>query len=57
VKREVDSLVENYKWHAPELIPGDVEAVYKQLGKTPPKGAALQPSGQAPLAEQRAMRP
>jgi len=57
VKREVDSLVENYKWHAPELIPEDVEAVYKQLGKTPPKGAALQPSGQAPLAEQRAMRP
>ncbi len=57
VKREVDSLVENYKWHAPELIPEEVEAVYKQLGKTPPKGAALQPSAQTPLAEQRAMQP
>ena len=57
VKREVDSLVENYKWHAPELIPEEVEAVYKQLGKTPPKGAALRPSAQAPLAEQRDMRP
>jgi len=57
VKREVDSLVENYKWHAPELIPEEVEAVYKQLGNTPPKGAALQPGTQAPLAEQRATRP
>jgi len=57
VKREVDSQVENYKWHAPELIPEEVEAVYKQLGKTPPKGAALQPSAQAPLAEERAIRP
>jgi len=57
VKREVDSLLENYKWHAPELIPEEVEAVYKQLGKTPPKGAALQPSAQTPLAEQRAMQP
>jgi glyoxylase-like metal-dependent hydrolase (beta-lactamase superfamily II) len=36
VRREVDSLVENYKWHAPELIPEEVEDVYKQLGKTPP---------------------
>jgi len=57
VKREVDSLVENYKWHAPELIPEEVETVYKQLGETPPKGAALRPSAQAPLAEQRDMRP
>ncbi|MGD0127419.1 MAG: MBL fold metallo-hydrolase [Terriglobia bacterium] len=57
VKREVDSLVENYKWHAPELIPEEVEAVYKQLGKTAPKGAALQPSAGAPLPGQGAMQP
>jgi len=57
VKREVDSLVENYRWHAPELIPEEVEAVYKQLGNTRSRGAALQPSAQAPLAEQQAMRP
>jgi glyoxylase-like metal-dependent hydrolase (beta-lactamase superfamily II) len=57
VKREVDSLVENYKWHAPELIPEEVEAVYKQFGKTPPKGATLQPTTQAPLPVERAMRP
>jgi hypothetical protein len=57
VKREVDSLVENYKWHAPELIPEEVEAVYKQLGKTPPNGAALQPAPQAPSPVQSAIRP
>ena len=57
VKREVDSLVENNRWHAPELIPEEVEAVYKQIGQTPPKGAALQPGTQAPLAEQRTTRP
>ncbi len=57
VKREVDGLVENYRWHAPELIPDEVEAVYKQLGKTPPKGAAFEPSAPAPLSEQRATRP
>jgi len=56
VKREVDSLVENYKWHAPELIPEEVEAVYKQMGNTPSKGVTLQPSAQAPLAEQSALR-
>src|SRR5208337_2587654 len=49
VKREVGSLLENYKWHAPELISEEVEAVYKQIVKAPPKGAALQPTAQAPL--------
>jgi len=57
VKREVDGLVENYKWHAPELIPEEVEAVYKQLEKAPPKGAASQPATQAPLPVQRALLP
>jgi glyoxylase-like metal-dependent hydrolase (beta-lactamase superfamily II) len=37
VKREIDSLVENYKWHAPELVSEEVEAVYKQLGKASTK--------------------
>jgi len=54
VKREMDSLVENYKWHAPELVPEAVEAVYKQLGKISPAAAnstardapPAQPSGQ-----------
>jgi glyoxylase-like metal-dependent hydrolase (beta-lactamase superfamily II) len=57
VKREVDSLVENYKWHAPELIPDEVDAVYRQLGKTPPKGAVLQPAPDAPLPAQSAIGP
>jgi glyoxylase-like metal-dependent hydrolase (beta-lactamase superfamily II) len=52
VKREVGPLLENYKWHAPELFPEEVEAVYKQVVKTPPKGAARQPTAQAPLPGQ-----
>jgi glyoxylase-like metal-dependent hydrolase (beta-lactamase superfamily II) len=51
-KREIDSLVENYKWHAPELVAEEVEAVYKQLGKTSSKGANLQPTAQGPLPVQ-----
>ena len=57
VKREVDAQVENYRWHAPELIPEEVEAVYKQIGNTPTKGTALQPSAEVPVAERRAQRP
>jgi glyoxylase-like metal-dependent hydrolase (beta-lactamase superfamily II) len=57
VKREVDALVENYKWHAPELIREEVEAVYKQLGSTPPKGAALRPAPQVPLPAPSAIGP
>jgi len=57
VKREIDPLVENYKWHAPELVPEDVEAVFKQMGKTPPKGAALQPATQALLPVEPALLP
>jgi cyclase len=52
VKREVDSQVENYKWHAPELVSEEVEAVYKQLGKTSSKGANPQPTAQGPLPVQ-----
>lgn len=31
VKHEVGPLLEQYKWHAPELISGEVEAVYNQI--------------------------
>jgi glyoxylase-like metal-dependent hydrolase (beta-lactamase superfamily II) len=57
VKREIDPLVENYRWHAPELVSEEVEAVYKQFVKTPPKGAALQPTAQAPLPVQPSVQP
>jgi len=52
VKREVGPLLENYKWHAPELFPEELEALYKQIVKTPAKGAAPQPTAQAPLPVQ-----
>ena len=52
VKREVGPLLENYKWHAPELFSEEVEAAYKQGVKTPPKGAAPEPTAQAPLPVQ-----
>jgi glyoxylase-like metal-dependent hydrolase (beta-lactamase superfamily II) len=48
VKREVGTLAENYRWHAPELLSEEVEAVYKQTVKTPLKKAAPQPTAQAP---------
>ena len=57
VKREVGPLVENYKWHAPELFPEELEALYKQVVKTPPKGAPLQPTAQAPLPVRRPALP
>jgi glyoxylase-like metal-dependent hydrolase (beta-lactamase superfamily II) len=57
VKREVGPLLENYKWHAPELFSEEVEAVYKQIVKTPPKGAAPQPTTQAPLPVQPSLQP
>jgi glyoxylase-like metal-dependent hydrolase (beta-lactamase superfamily II) len=57
VKREVGPLLENYKWHAPELFSEEVEAVYKQSVKTPPKGAAPQPTPQAPLPVQPSLQP
>ena len=34
VKHEVGPLLEKYKWHAPELVSEDLEAVYKQMVKT-----------------------
>ncbi len=41
VKRDLDSL-ETYHWHAPELAPNAIEAVYKQLttaqGNAPHQG-------------------
>jgi glyoxylase-like metal-dependent hydrolase (beta-lactamase superfamily II) len=57
VKREVGSLAENYKWHAPELLSEEVEALYKQTVKTPPKGAAPHPTAQAPLPLQPSAQP
>jgi hypothetical protein len=57
VKREVGSLRENYKWHAPELFSEEVEAVYKQIEKTPPKGPAPRPTAQAPLTAQPSTQP
>ena len=36
VKRELGPLLENYKWHAPELVSEALEAVYKQMVKTDP---------------------
>jgi hypothetical protein len=56
VKREVGPLVEHYKWHAPELISEEVEALYKQT-KTPRKGAGPQPAAQAPLPVQPPAQP
>jgi len=58
VKREVGPLLEKYKWHAPELISEDLEAVYKQMVKTEPsKGAAPPPTAQAPLPVQPSAQP
>jgi hypothetical protein len=57
MKREIGSLVENYKWHAPELLSEELEAVYKQVAKTPPKGTAAQPTAQAPLPVQPSVQP
>jgi Zn-dependent M32 family carboxypeptidase len=56
-KREIDSLLENYKWHAPELVSEDVEAVYKQMVKPLPKAAAPQPTAQAPPPAQPSIQP
>lgn len=57
VKREVGPLLENYKWHAPELFPEELEALYKQIVKTPPKGATPQPTAQAPLPVHPSVHP
>ena len=58
VKREVGPLLENYKWHAPELVSEELEAVYKQTVKTQSsKGDASQPTAQAPLPTQPSARP
>jgi glyoxylase-like metal-dependent hydrolase (beta-lactamase superfamily II) len=58
VNHEVGPLLENYKWHAPELISEELEAVYKQTVKTrPSKGDAPQPTAQAPLPTQPSARP
>ena len=40
VKHEVGPLLENYKWHAPEVFPEEFEDLLKQLGKAPSKGTA-----------------
>jgi len=58
VKREIGPLLEKYKWHAPELVSDDLEAVYKQMVKTQPsKGAAPQPTAQAPLGVHPSIQP
>jgi len=57
VKQEMDSQVETYRWHAPELVSEEVEALYRQLGKTPPKGAAPQATARGPLPPQPSVQP
>jgi glyoxylase-like metal-dependent hydrolase (beta-lactamase superfamily II) len=57
VKHEVGPQLENYKWHAPELFPEELEALYRQILKTPPKGAASQPTAQAPLPVRPSVHP
>ena len=58
VKREIGPLLEKYKWHAPELISEDLEAVYKQMVKTQSsKGAAPKPTALAPLPVQPSAQP
>jgi glyoxylase-like metal-dependent hydrolase (beta-lactamase superfamily II) len=57
VKQEMDSQVETYRWHAPELVSEEVEALYRQLGKTPPQGAAPQPTARGPLPAQPSVQP
>jgi glyoxylase-like metal-dependent hydrolase (beta-lactamase superfamily II) len=56
-KREIGSLLENYKWHAPELVSEDVEAVYKQMVRPLPKAAAPQPIAEAPPQVQPSVQP
>jgi len=56
-KREIDSLVENYKWHAPELVSEEVEAVYNQMVKPLPKAATPQPTAEAPPPAQAPVQP
>jgi glyoxylase-like metal-dependent hydrolase (beta-lactamase superfamily II) len=47
VKREIGPLLDNYKWHAPELVSEEVEAIYKQTVRTPAnKMGASQPTAQ-----------
>jgi glyoxylase-like metal-dependent hydrolase (beta-lactamase superfamily II) len=58
VKREVGSLLENYRWHAPELVSEEVEAIYNQIVRTTPsKVGAPQPTAQAPLPVQPSVQP
>jgi glyoxylase-like metal-dependent hydrolase (beta-lactamase superfamily II) len=58
VKREISPLLEKYKWHGPELVSEALEAVYKQMMKTESsRGAARQPTPQAPLAVQPSLQP
>jgi glyoxylase-like metal-dependent hydrolase (beta-lactamase superfamily II) len=58
VKREIGPLLEKYKWHAPELVSEDLEAVYKQMVKTQSsKGAAPQPPALAPLPVKPSAQP
>jgi hypothetical protein len=58
VKREVGPLLENYKWHAPELVSEEVEALYKQIVKTQSsKVEPSQPTAEVPLAAQPSARP
>jgi len=56
-KREIDTLVENYKWHAPELVSEDVEDVYKQLAKPFPKAPTPRPTAEAPPPVQPSVQP
>jgi glyoxylase-like metal-dependent hydrolase (beta-lactamase superfamily II) len=58
VKHEIGPLLEKYKWHAPELVSEDLEAVYKQMVKSEPsKDPAPQPPALAPLPVQPSAQP
>ena len=52
VKREVGPLMGNYRWHAPELFPEELEALYRQIVKIPSKGAAPNTTTRSPLLVQ-----
>jgi glyoxylase-like metal-dependent hydrolase (beta-lactamase superfamily II) len=50
VKREVGPLLDNYKWHAPELFSEELDAIYKQTVGTPASQVgASQTSARVPL--------
>jgi glyoxylase-like metal-dependent hydrolase (beta-lactamase superfamily II) len=58
VEREVGPLLENYQWHARELFPEEVEAIYRQKGISPAGlSGPSQPTDQVPPAAQPSTQP